>query len=93
MDTIETISNAATYCQSRYNLMEGYMKILKQAELLSITEAAGRLGLAPITVRQWSARRKLARVRLGRRILIPASEVERLIEAGTIPALPPERGR
>jgi excisionase family DNA binding protein len=46
------------------------------------------LGLAPITVRQWAARRRIARVKLGRRTLIPVSEIDRLIEAGMIPALP-----
>jgi len=64
----------------------------KHEELLSIASAASRLGLAPITVRQWAARRRISRVKLGRRTLIPVSEIERLIEAGTIPALP-ERGR
>jgi excisionase family DNA binding protein len=57
-------------------------------ELVSIEEAARRLGLRPITVRTWAGARKIARVKLGRRVLIPASEIERLIEASTIPALP-----
>lgn len=63
----------------------------KHGELLSITEAAGRLGLAPITIRQWAGRRRIARIKLGRRTLIPASEVERLIAEGTVPALPLKR--
>jgi excisionase family DNA binding protein len=62
------------------------------ANLLSIEEAALRLGLKPVTVRQWAGARKIARVKLGRRVLILASEIERLIEASTIPALP-ERNR
>lgn len=60
----------------------------KHGELVSIASAASRLGLAPITVRQWAARRRIARVKLGRRTLIPVSEIDRLIEAGMIPALP-----
>jgi excisionase family DNA binding protein len=56
--------------------------------LVSIQEAATRLGLRPVTIRQWAGARKIARVKLGRRVLIPVSEVERLIEASTIPALP-----
>lgn len=61
-------------------------------ELLSIEQAAQRLGLRPITIRQWSATRRIARVKLGRRVLIPAAEIDRLIECNITPALP-ERDR
>lgn len=57
-------------------------------ELLSIETASKRLGLRAVTVRQWASARRIARVKLGRRVLIPADEVERLIEQGLIPALP-----
>jgi excisionase family DNA binding protein len=59
--------------------------------LISIEEAAVALGLRPVTIRQWAGKRKIARVKLGRRVLIPASEVDRLIESSTIPALPERR--
>jgi excisionase family DNA binding protein len=59
-----------------------------QAKLLSIEQTAEILGLRPVTVRQWAAARKITRVKLGRRVLIPVTEIERLIEASTIPALP-----
>jgi len=62
-------------------------------ELVSIDETARRLGLRPVTVRAWAGERKIARVKLGRRVLIPASEIDRLIEASTIPALPERRAR
>jgi excisionase family DNA binding protein len=65
----------------------------KHTELISILEAARRLGLRPVTIRQWAAARKCARVKLGRRVLIPASEIDRLIEAATIPALPDRQTR
>jgi excisionase family DNA binding protein len=58
-------------------------------KLLSIEEAASALGLKPVTVRQWAASRRIARVKLGRRVLIPADSVERLIEQNLIPALSP----
>ena len=38
----------------------GVMQVQKSKELVSIAEAASRLGLAAITIRQWSARRKVA---------------------------------
>jgi len=62
-------------------------------ELLSIEDVAARLGLKAVTIRQWANARKVARVKLGRRVLIPASEVERLIESSTIPALPSRDAR
>jgi len=58
------------------------------SRLLSVEEVAWRLGLKPVTVRLWLAGRKIARVKLGRRVLIQESEVERLIRSSTIPALP-----
>jgi excisionase family DNA binding protein len=57
-------------------------------ELLSIEQAAAQLGLKPVTVRQWANARKIARVKLGRRVLVPAAEVQRLIDSNLIPALP-----
>jgi excisionase family DNA binding protein len=65
---------------------------MKQSkDLISVPEAAARLGLRPVTIRMWAAARKISRVKLGRRVLIPASEIERLIECSTIPALPERR--
>jgi excisionase family DNA binding protein len=63
----------------------------KNNDLISVPEAAARLGLRPVTIRMWAAARKISRVKLGRRVLIPASEIDRLIECSTIPALPERR--
>lgn len=63
------------------------------ALLLSVDQAAAQLGLRPVTVRQWASARRIARVKLGRRVLIPVSEVERVIEANLMPALPQRTGR
>jgi excisionase family DNA binding protein len=60
--------------------------------LVSIEEGARRLGLRPVTLRAWANARKIARVKLGRRVLIPTREIDRLIDQSTIPALP-ERNR
>ena len=58
-----------------------------EALLLSLRDAAIRLGLKEVTVRTWARRRKIASVRLGRRLLIPAAEIQRLIEDFTTPRL------
>lgn len=61
-------------------------------ELLTYEEAAARCHLKPITIRRYAAQRKIALVKLGRAARIPASEIERIVKANTIPALP-ERDR
>jgi excisionase family DNA binding protein len=45
------------------------------------------LGLSIHTVRAWVTARRLAHIRLGRAIRIPAAEIRRIIEANTVPAI------
>ncbi len=52
-----------------------------------VAEAAVELGLSVHTIRAWVAARRLAHIRLGRAIRIPASEIRRVIDANTIPAV------
>lgn len=52
----------------------------------TVAEAADELGLSVHTVRAWIASRRIAHIRLGRAIRIPADELRRVIEAGTVPA-------
>lgn len=60
----------------------------ERARLVSIKTAAEELGLAAVTLRTWIAQRKVGSVKLGRSIRIPSSELDRLVERGSIPALP-----
>lgn len=58
-------------------------------KLLTGVQVAEILGLKPVTIRQWIAKRKLASVKVGdRAVRIPASEVTRIIERGFTPAIP-----
>jgi excisionase family DNA binding protein len=59
---------------------------LQLKKLLSVRDTAERLGMAEVTIRIWLAQRKLEYVKLGRATRIPESEIQRLIEAGTVPA-------
>jgi excisionase family DNA binding protein len=59
----------------------------EHARLLSIAEVAMRLGLRETTIRAWLGRRRIGKVKLGRRTLIPAQEIERLISENFTPAL------
>src|ERR1700688_2771511 len=52
----------------------------------TISEAAHELGLSVHTIRAWVAERRLAHLRLGRAIRIPAAEIRRVIEQATVPA-------
>jgi excisionase family DNA binding protein len=53
--------------------------------LLSITEFAARLRVTSACVRRWLLERKIAQVKLGRLVRIPAAEVDRLISEGLRP--------
>ena len=65
---------------------------MSDGRMLTLAQAARLLGLQPVTLRAWAARRKIAVHRLGRAIRVPMSEVERLLEESFIPAKP-ERAR
>jgi excisionase family DNA binding protein len=54
-------------------------------KLLTVAEAAERLGVKVPTVRLWLAQRKLGHVKLSRAVRVPESEVDRLIRENTIP--------
>jgi len=56
--------------------------------LLTLDQAAARLGMRPVTLRMWASARKIARVKIGRVVRIPESEIAKIIERGLIPALP-----
>jgi excisionase family DNA binding protein len=56
--------------------------------LITVEACAEALGLKPATIRAWIARRRISIVRLGRAVRIPQTEVDRLINRGSIPALP-----
>jgi len=53
---------------------------------LTVAEAATELRKKPVTIRLWVAQRKLASFKLGRHVLIPRSEIERVLAEGYTPA-------
>lgn len=55
-------------------------------ELLPIKSAAERLGISVSAVRCWVLRRKIAYHKIGGAVRIPASEVERILKDGYVPA-------
>ncbi len=57
------------------------------SRLLRVPEAAEMLALSPKTVWQWIGERRILVVRLGRAVRVPQSEIDRLMEEGTTPAI------
>jgi excisionase family DNA binding protein len=55
----------------------------------TVDEAAIELGVHHLTLRKAIARGEVRAVRIGRRILIPVSELERLLEGRELPAAAP----
>jgi len=53
-------------------------------KLLSVEQAAERLGIRPGTLRHWLCERRIKYVKLGRRTLLDPRELEKLIEKSTI---------
>lgn len=55
--------------------------------MLTVSEAAKRLGLRESTIRAWILARRITYVKVGRRaVRIPAEAIEKFIAANTIPA-------
>ncbi|MBV9181930.1 MAG: helix-turn-helix domain-containing protein [Acidobacteria bacterium] len=56
------------------------------SRVLRVKEAAHLLGLRPSTIRAYIANRKIACVRIGRRVFVPREAIEETIMKGLIPA-------
>lgn len=58
-----------------------------ETRLVGVDKAAEMTGISVWTWRRWCYAGRCASVKLGRRLLIPVSELDRLISAGTRDAL------
>jgi excisionase family DNA binding protein len=57
------------------------------SQLMGVDQAGELTDLSPWTWRRWAYAGKVSSVKLGRRLLIPRSEVNRVIAENTRPAL------
>ena len=58
-----------------------------KAGYLSVNEAEAYTGVSHWTWRRWALDGRIASVKLGKRLLIPVAELERLVSENTRPAL------
>ena len=59
--------------------------------LLNVHQFAEALGVTSACIRRWVLERRVATVKIGRLIRIPATETERLITDGLRPARPTQK--
>ena len=62
-----------------------------EAQYLSPRDAGNRYGLSSWTIRRWAYSGRIGSVKLGKRLLIPVVELERLVRENMRPALPQEQ--
>lgn len=53
---------------------------------VSITQAAKVLGIAPVTLRRWVRERRVAHVRLGRRVVLQSDDLAKFIALNRVEA-------
>ena len=93
---IETISNTWYIMLESVEIVnhtETEIDCMKISHLLSVEDAATRLGLKTSTIRRKILERKIDYVKNGRAVRIPLETVEAIIATGFRPALPEEGGR
>ncbi len=65
--------------------LDGDTVIVGQDSLLTVDEFAGLLKVTRACVRKWILERRVAVVKVGRLVRLPASEVRRIIDEGSRP--------
>ena len=63
------------------------MSAEKQRFLRSVNNAGEQLGLSHWTIREWCYRGKLASHKIGTRLMVPQSEIDRIITESLRPRL------
>jgi excisionase family DNA binding protein len=67
--------------------MQGGTMTITSKQLLTVAQAADRLGLKPATIRRRILERRLPYVKLGRAVRIPVEVVDALIASSYRPAI------
>lgn len=67
--------------------MQGGTMAITSKQLLTVKQAADRLGLKPATIRRRILERRLTYVKLGRAVRIPVEVIDALIASSYRPAI------
>lgn len=59
----------------------------EQQKLRNLNQASEQLGLSSWTLRRWAYDGKIASAKLGTRLMIPQSEIDRIVEESMRPRL------
>ena len=62
--------------------------MIRMRRLFTAEQAAEELNVSVHTIRAWIAKRRLEHVRLGRAVRVPESAIQRLLDRGTVLAIP-----
>jgi excisionase family DNA binding protein len=60
---------------------------METESLLSVEQAASKLGISPLTMRAWLRQRRVSFVRLGRRVLVDTQDINKFIRDHRIEAV------
>jgi len=66
---------------------------VQTAKLLTVPAFATELGVTPACIRRWILERKITTIKVGRLVRVPATELERIMQLGTRPAVREMRAR
>ena len=62
------------------------MTMRTESQPRTVEQAAAELNLSKATIRAWITQRRLGHIRLGRAIRVPVAEIQRVLQAGFVPA-------
>jgi excisionase family DNA binding protein len=66
---------------------------MQSEDLLTVPETAHLLRLRPSTIRKWLLEKKLAHVKLGRRVFLRRTDLSALLESSFVPAREPQEAQ
>jgi excisionase family DNA binding protein len=66
-----------------WHITKELLQNMSEQRLLRVGEFAASLRITPACVRRWIRERKISIVHVGRLVLIPAAEIDRIIKEGT----------
>ena len=66
-------------------------ELARAAKLIGVATAEAIYGVSRWTLRRWAYQGKISSTKLGKRLLIPVAELERIVQEGTRPAIEVEK--